>query len=307
MASVYNNPTLDRSRQRLPGPARSGDSYSGYIEPDTQVPPRPASIIRDVSVNGTVIGEAEILAEAQNHPASTPGEALQLAAQALAVRQLLLQEARSLGIGSKAEQDATGRAETATDIAIRRLIEAQVQVPQASEEECRRFYQNNPGKVSSPSICEARHILLSVKAGDQSARAQALETARKLQSRLAEDSHEFGALAVVHSDCPSAQQGGNLGQLTPGSTVAEFEEALFGMKPGDPPAVVETRYGVHLVVLDRRVAGTPLAFDVVRERIAGWLEAAAWSKAVSQYISILAGAADIRGIELEGASGVLVQ
>ena len=80
------------------------------------------------------------------------------------------------------------------------------------------------------------------------------------------------------------------------------------MVPGDTrPTIVESRFGVHLVRLERRTPGEALPFEAVHERIAAWLDAAAWSKAVSQYISILAGQADIRGIELGGAEGVLVQ
>ena len=72
---------------------------------------------------------------------------------------------------------------------------------------------------------------------------------------------EFGAVAEAHSDCPSAQQGGNLGQLTTGSTVPEFEKALDTMVPGDArPTIVETRFGVHLVSLDRRTPGEALPF-----------------------------------------------
>lgn len=307
MTSVYFNPTLDRSRQQPRDGHQSTESYSGYVEPDIDIPPKPATITGDVTVNGEVISEAEILAEAQNHPADTPGLALRLAARGLVVRQLLLQEAKRRGIDGEPEQDGTNRSETAEDSAIRLLIESQVQVPQATEAECRRFYQTNTDKVSSASIIEARHILLAVKPADKAARADTVEKARNLQARLAQALHEFAALAILHSDCPSAQQGGNLGQLTPGSTVPEFEKALAAIEPGSAPAIIESRFGVHVVVIDRRIAGKPVSFDAARERIAAWLEAAAWSKAVSQYISILAGLADIRGIELEGTEGVLVQ
>ena len=307
MAAVYSNPTLDRSRQQAPRRAHTGESYSGYLEPDTNVPPKPAGIVGDVTVNGELIPEADILAEAQNHPADTPGQALRLAARALVVRQLLLQEARRLGITPVQGVDGTSRAETEADALIRSLIETQVRVPKASDEECRRFCDANPERLTSPAISEARHILLATRQGDREARTAALDKACNLLTHLAKAPHEFGALAVLHSDCPSAQQGGNLGQLTPGSTVPEFEKQLAGLEPGSKPAIIESRFGVHVVMLDRRVPGMPLAFDARRERIAAWLEAASWSKAVSQYISILAGQADIRGVDLEGAKGALVQ
>ena len=63
----------------------------------------------------------------------------------------------------------------------------------------------------------------------------------------------------------------------------------------------------HIIALDRKVPGERLPFDLVRERIAVWLEAAAWSKAVAQYITILAGAAQIEGYQpADRATGPLV-
>jgi peptidyl-prolyl cis-trans isomerase C len=50
-----------------------------------------------------------------------------------------------------------------------------------------------------------------------------------------------------------------------------------------------------------------LPFEHVADRIAGWLEAASWSKAVAQYISVLAGRAEIRGIDIASAEGPLIQ
>lgn len=65
--------------------------YTTYQEPDTRVPPKPRPVFDAVSVNGVTIDEADILTEAQNHPAENPGAALLSAARALAVRELLLQ------------------------------------------------------------------------------------------------------------------------------------------------------------------------------------------------------------------------
>ena len=65
-----------------------------------------------VSVNGVVISRAAISRETQNHPASKPIEAWLAAARALVVRELLLQEARRVGIEPMPLQDAEGRRET---------------------------------------------------------------------------------------------------------------------------------------------------------------------------------------------------
>ncbi|RYC26307.1 peptidylprolyl isomerase [Ciceribacter ferrooxidans] len=284
------------------------DSYSTYQEPDTRIPPKARPVLGAISVNGVAIAESEILAEAQNHPAENPGAALLAAARALAVRELLLQRARERRVAVSPETDPEGRSETDEDAAIRRLIEEEVSVPSATAEECLRFYENNRAKFRSEPIFEASHILIAADPADEQARAAARGDAERLAAVLAEHPVEFETMARTHSACPSAAQGGNLGQLTRGSTVAEFERAMARMTEGEiTTRPVESRFGYHIIRLERRIDGEQLPFDFVQQRIAGWLEASTWSKAVSQYIAILAADATITGIDLLGADGPLVQ
>ncbi len=298
--------TVYRNRKSASSAGNSG--YTTYQEPDTTVPPKARPVLKAVSVNGVIIPEADILAEAQNHPADTPGTAVIAAARALAIRQLLLQEAHRMDVECEPETGLDGRSETLEEAAIRALIEQEVAVPSAGVEECRRYYQTNPEKFRSDTLYEARHILLASSPADQPARARARAMAEKLAGELSEDPSVFDEFARDFSDCPSATEGGNLGQLTRGSTVAEFERALEAMEVGTISCrPVESRFGFHIIRLERKIDGELLPFEMVEARIAAWLEAAAWSKAVSQYISILAASADIRGIDLEQAEGPLLQ
>ncbi|GAB4349119.1 MAG: peptidylprolyl isomerase [Oricola sp.] len=303
MTTVYRNPSL-----QSPAPPSPEKGYSRPLEPDTRVPPKAAPVIRKISVNGIVIPESEVLAEAQNHPAGNPGGALRAAAEALVVRELLWQEAKRIGIEASPARDAAGRPETARDAAIRALVEREVRAPGATKAECRRYYDRNLHKFRGDPLYEARHILVAAPAGDADARRKAYARATRLCGILAKRPDRFAALAGEHSACPSRAHGGNLGQLTRGSTVAEFEQALAGMREGEITATpVESRFGFHVIALDRRVEGRQLPFEAVAGRIAAWLEASAWAKAVSQYIAVLAGKADIRGVVLNGADGPLVQ
>ena len=303
MATIYQNPSLNP-----PAASPQGAGYTTYQEPDTRIPPKAAPVIREISVNGVFIPEADVLAEAQNHPAENPGGALRAAAEALVIRELLWQEAKRIDVDFSSVRDEAGRVETERDAAIRLLMEREVQAPLATEEECRRYYDRHPEKFRTEPLFEARHILVAAPETDRQARTAASERAKELCSVLGEHPEKFAALAQDHSDCPSREQGGNLGQLTRGSTVSEFEEALAKMREGDVSAVpVESRFGFHVIALDRRIEGRQLPFEMVAERIAAWLEASAWSKAVSQYIAVLAGQAEIRGISLNGADGPLVQ
>ncbi|WP_319799944.1 peptidylprolyl isomerase [Mesorhizobium sp. PAMC28654] len=109
------------------------------------------------------------------------------------------------------------------------------------------------------------------------------------------------------SDCPSGAIGGSLGQIGPGDTTPEFEAALIDLVPGDISPPVETRYGVHLIRLTRRIDGRQLPFEVVRDRIAAYLTEHVNRQATAQYVSLLVGQADIRGIDIDGSSSPLVQ
>ena len=114
----------------------------------------------------------------------------------------------------------------------------------------------------------------------------------------------FAGLAAMHSECPSAEVGGNLGQIGSGQTVPEFEAALTAVTVGAvAPGPIETRYGFHIVILDRRIEGRDLPYEMVRQRIAGWLEERVRRTAIRQCISMIAGRATITGVDMGAANG----
>ena len=64
---------------------------------------------------------------------------------------------------------------------------------------------------------------------------------------------DFAELAKAHSDCPSGQQGGDLGFFTRGRMVKEFEDAAFSMETGQVSEPVGTQFGFHLIkVTDKK-------------------------------------------------------
>jgi len=300
--------TLFDNNKSAVGTAKAVEGYTTYQEPDTRVPPKSRPIFSAVAVDGIEIPEHEILAEAQNHPADNPGAALLAAAKALVVRQLLINKAGELGIVAVPGQDEEGRPETAEDATIRALLDIELDTPKATEEECLRYYGNNRQRFRTEALYEARHILIAADPADTDARASARLQAERLIAALVVRPNEFAALAAQYSACPSGQQGGNLGQLSKGSTVPEFEAALGNLREGETTGgPIESHFGFHIIRLDRKIDGRELPFELVRERIASWLEAGTWSKAVAQYIAILAADATIAGVDLGGTDGPLVQ
>jgi peptidyl-prolyl cis-trans isomerase C len=254
---------------------------------------------RTVSVNGVVIPHDAISREVQNHPALSAVAAWTAAARALAVRELLLQEARRSGLQPEPATDAEGRRETEEEALVRSLVDSCVVVPSPDEDSCRRYYENNRARFRSPDIYEACHVLLAARRSDPAAHAAARERARALLVQLQAEPHRFAEMARAHSDCPSAGAGGNLGQLTRGATTPPFERALRRLEAGDiTPEPVETDYGFHIIRLDRRIAGTLLPFETVRDRIADYLTERAQRMAIAQFVARLAAGAEVKGVEL---------
>ena len=284
-------------------------------EIDTRIPPKAKALFKEVSVNGVVIPEVDILQEAQNHPAPTPGEALLEAARSLVIRELLWQEAKNKNLVPDNEdsigEDSIGEdntRQTKLDAAISALLESEIKTPEASEEDCKAFYDRDPSRFSTETIWQVRHILVSANPKDKKAFDQAREKAYAILEQVKKNPQNFATIAKDISSCPSAAQGGNLGQITRGSTVPEFENALKkAKKTGLLMQPIESRYGYHIVEINQIIPGKILPLELVKEKIAAWLEASSWSKAVQQYIAILAGKSHITGIDLKSGEGPLVQ
>jgi peptidyl-prolyl cis-trans isomerase C len=260
-----------------------------------------------VSVNDVIIAGSAIAREAQNHACESPRAAWEAATQALVVRELLLQRARSLGLTAE-PQSADGLRETGEEALIRVLLETEVRTPTADDAACRRYYDANPHRFRSPDLFEPLHILFKADRRDTKAYAATTQRAEAALTEVLTHPGCFELLARSLSDCPSASEGGRLGQVARGDTTVEFEAALVRLEPGQTcPTVVPTRYGLHVVRLERKVEGRALPFEQVRDRIAGYLEDSVWRRAVTQYVSLLAGDARIDGCNMAGATSPLVQ
>lgn len=270
---------------------------SDYIAIDTSSVP----LIR---VNGQLIAEEEIAREMQYHPAETLDMAQAQAARALVIRELLLAEADRQGI----EVETTEAGESVEEARIQQLIAARVEVPDPSEEDCRRYYASNEEKMRTADQHEVSHILIPAPPDDAELRAEARKKAMTLIETLQEQPDRFNALAREHSSCPSREIGGHLGLIARGQTAPEFERALSRLPVGELPAYpLETRFGFHLVLVHQRQRGKPLTFESCRERIADYLREHVRRRAISQFIRMLAAEHVVEGIDLDAASSPLLQ
>jgi peptidyl-prolyl cis-trans isomerase C len=211
-------------------------------------------------------------------------------AEAAVGHELLRQRAVQLGLAS------AGASRAAADAAIEQLLEQEVATVAPSEEECRRYYEAHLKEFTSGELVAARHILFQVTPRVHVAALRA--RAELTLAKLASEPQRFAALAEELSNCPSGQHGGNLGQLGRGDTVPEFEQALFnGAYTGIYPQLVRTRFGFHILCVDRREPGRTLPFAVVQRQILDRLSERMSAGALARYVRQLAAAAAVSGIE----------
>lgn len=175
---------------------------------------------------------------------------------------------------------------TRRDITISNFIQQSIAAKVAvSDEETKKFYDQNPDKFSQSESVRASHILIGIDAKTSAAdKKKAREKAEKLHKEIIAGA-DFAALAKSDSTCPSSQQGGDLGYFVKGQMVPPFEQAAFALKPGEVSNVVETQFGYHIIkVTDKKKAET-VAYKDVKPRIDEYLKGQKISEAVNAYLT----------------------
>lgn len=251
-------------------------------------------------VGNTPISEAEIAQEMQHHRAVTPEQSRAGAARALVVRELLRQEVQRLGL---AGQIQPGGLETEEEASIRVLLEREIEDRVPSEDDCRRYYAQNRERFRAPDRIRVRHILLGAPADDVTGRIQANSQGERLIGELKAAPVLFADFAMRYSDCPSKEQGGELGWLQRGQTTPEFDRQIFRLREGIAAFPVESRWGYHVVSVDELQPGEALEFDEVHAQISDYLELQVRQRELQHYLLGLQERYEVCGLaEIEGTS-----
>ena len=294
---------VDDPRQR-PAPVMPNacESHGCGGGPEPLIPPPPS--FGEVFVNGIEITPEAIAQEIQHHPAPDAETAWAEAARALAVRELLLQEARRLSLKADPETDDAGRVEAEDDALVRTLLEEEVRPACAGEAECRRYYDAHAERFRTPDLFEAAHILIQPEGEDEAAWAAAETRARTIIANVGDDAAKFAAAARTFSGCSSAQQDGSLGQIRRGELVPSVQAGIEVLRDGETGREpVRSRFGWHVLRLQRRIEGRTIPFEHARGKIADMLEARSWSVEAARYVAELARRGRVEGVLIEGAAG----
>ena len=262
-------------------------------------PLAPARVAR---INGVALNaEAEVLAP----------EALRQRAYTELLRQAAVRDGL-LDAGDVTAVD--GVVSEAASQAIDAWLEAELKLPEPSDEACRRHHAAHAARYRTGEQVRVRHILFAVMPGtDVVALRNRAETCLlnvrchdgKARGTAAE---RFGRAARELSNCPSGEQGGELGWLKPDDCAPEFARELFGhVEVGVLPRLVHSRFGLHVVEVLEREGGVPQSFEAVHGAVGMALRQQAWVTALRQCLQLLAGQATVEGIDLDAANTPLVQ
>ncbi|MFA6823650.1 MAG: peptidylprolyl isomerase, partial [Geobacter sp.] len=212
------------------------------------------------TVNGSTITSADFDREVKALPeyirgmADTPQGKKELI-DTLVMRELILQQAAKEGLDKGKEIDeklAELKKRIVVDTYLKKKVETDAKI---SDEELKKFYEQNLDKFKSGEQVKASHILVKSE-------QEAKDILAQLKGGTA-----FEELAKAKSVDTSASKGGDLGWFGKGNMVPAFEKAAFALKEGQLSGIIKSEFGFHIIKLTgKRAAGTR-SFDEVKEQI----------------------------------------
>jgi len=135
------------------------------------------------------------------------------------------------------------------------------------DDEISEYYAEHPDEFQNPKTVEARHILIKVEpnAPDK----EVAETREKIEDILkkARGGQDFAELAKQYSDGPSKSKGGHLGSFRREAMVKPFSDKAFAMQAGEISDPVRTRFGWHIIKVEKVNEASVTTLADAREKI----------------------------------------
>jgi len=141
-----------------------------------------------------------------------------------------------------------------------------------SEEDIKAYYDQNPDRFKQEEEVQASHIL--VKVDPNASEADKAAAKAKIDALLVrvKAGEDFAAIAKEASDCPSKENGGDLGFFTRDRMVKPFADAAFALEKGKTSDVVETQFGYHIILTTDKKDAKTIGYDEAKADIKTQLE-----------------------------------
>jgi parvulin-like peptidyl-prolyl isomerase len=225
-------------------------------------------LFQRASKGGAEIGEAEVDAELQRLREAFGSE-----------------EAFATALRDNGVAEPEFRAQIRRSLLVIRFVDREVVGElKMTDDDLRRYYEQNPREMIRPERARVRQIVVRAPVGSLPARAAARQ---KIEAVLKEikAGRDFADLARRHSEGAEAARGGDAGWLTRGNGPQAIERAVFRLQPGEMSDIVETRVGFHLLRVEERQPEGPIPFEEAREPIRQRLEARERDAKVQEYLA----------------------
>ncbi|MEN6639459.1 MAG: peptidylprolyl isomerase, partial [Smithella sp.] len=170
------------------------------------------------------------------------------------------------------KENNVSREDIALGIKIQKLVEMENgEKNKPTEKEINKFYADNQDKFTTEESVHVRHILVTIDAkDDEKVKAEKKAKIENLRQQVLKGA-DFAEIAKNNSDCPSKENGGDLGEIKRGQTVKPFEDAAFSQEINAIGPIVSTEFGHHVIqVLGHDLAKT-VSLDEVKDKIGQYL------------------------------------
>ncbi len=164
-------------------------------------------------------------------------------------------------------------------------------------EDANQYYEQSRRRYEVDEQVKASHILIKPDTTDPNtdpnqAKAIARAKAEDLLKQVKEGA-DFAELAKANSDCPSSENGGDLGFFGRGQMVPPFDNAAFELETGQVSGIVETEFGYHIIKVTGHKDASIRTFEQVKDEIIQQLTQRKQRELAGQFIESLKAEADI--------------
>ena len=172
-----------------------------------------------------------------------------------------------------------------------RLSQVCKNMPKPSQADLRKYYEENQEQFKSGEGLRVAHIVKYVNW--QTDEQTAYEAISRAHEEL-KGGEAFEAVVDKYTDC--ADSGGDLGFVTKGQMVEEFEDVVFNLGAGQISDIFRTRFGFHIAKVYSRKPATVAAFEDVKGRITELVKEKMRSEAIDNFIDGLKSEAKIEEV-----------
>jgi peptidyl-prolyl cis-trans isomerase C len=207
--------------------------------------------------------------------------------------ELFEKQLKSIGVTPAELQTKMGEELTA-EVVLKRELKAN-----ATDEEVKKFYDENPAQFEQPETVKAAHVLISTQ--DQAMHTDLSNEQKAAKKKIAEDvlkrakaGEDFAKLAKEYSDDPGSKDHGGEYTFPRGRMVREFEEVAFSLNTNQVSDLVTTQFGYHIIKLYEKNPAKKVEFDTAKDKIKEYLIGQSIQKQLPDYVAKLEKEADVQ-------------